>query len=267
MRLDARRGTYLDHLPAIFGRPDTERQFLERFLALHESVLGGLEETIGDLPLLFDPACAPDEADSWLTWLSGWLAFERSEAWTRAQTRAHLSEAFALSGRRGTIDGLRRYLRIYAGVESRIEEASDPGRYWLLGKGSPLGFGTVLAPSPLQGAVLGSSATLDESHLSPDDGSPALGDDDAHTFCVQVYPTPSAPRDALARARAVLEREKPAHNTYHLRMVEARLRVGVQARVGVDAIVGQPPRARAGMLLDDAVLAASPASGTDRKEG
>src|SRR5262249_1615957 len=155
--------TYLAFLPAIFGRSDGQRLFLERFLTLHESVLGGVECAIDELPRLFDPACAPDDADSWLTWLSGWLDFERSEAWAESEARDRLANAFALSGRRGTIDGLRDYLRMYAGVESRIEEGPDPARYWVLGAGSTLGFRTMLAPGPLGGALLGASATLDES--------------------------------------------------------------------------------------------------------
>lgn len=257
VRIDYRRETYLAHLPEVFARPDAQRDFLERFLALHESVLGGLEQAIDDLPLLLDAACAPDEADSWLTWLCGWLAFERSDLWSMARTRAHLADAFSLAARRGTIEGLRRYLKLYAGLESRIQEGRDPGRCWLLGESSTLGFSTALASGPLQGAVLGSSATLDESHLAREDGRTVLSDDEAHRFCVQVYRTPSAPRDALARARAVLDREKPAHTTYHLQMIEANLRVGVQARVGIDAVVGAPRRARLGTRLGDGVLTAA----------
>jgi hypothetical protein len=56
--------------------------------------------------------------------------------------------------------------------------------------------------------------------------------------------------------RAVIEREKPAHTTYHLCVIEPRMRVGAQARLGIDTIVSQgPPPAGIGVALDTAVLA------------
>ena len=61
---------------------------------------------------------------------------------------------------------------------------------------------------------------------------------------------------ALEDVRLVIEREKPAHTTYDLCVIQPRLRVGVQARVGVDAIVAQgPPPAHVGMVLDLGSLA------------
>jgi hypothetical protein len=39
--------------------------------------------------------------------------------------------------------------------------------------------------------------------------------------------------------RAVLDREKPAHTVYSLRAIGARMRVGVQSRLGIDTIVAK----------------------------
>jgi hypothetical protein len=50
----------------------------------------------------------------------------------------------------------------------------------------------------------------------------------------------SAPA-TLARLREVIEREKPAHTTYQLCLVEPGLRVGTQALVGVDTLLGGGP--------------------------
>ena len=80
-------------------------------------MLGELEETISDLPSLFDPFSAPNgDFPSWLSWLSSWLAFDLNQAWSEDETRRFLAEAFDLYGKRGTVEGLRRYLKIYAGV-------------------------------------------------------------------------------------------------------------------------------------------------------
>ena len=55
----------------------------------------------------------------------------------------------------------------------------------------------------------------------------------------------------------MIEREKPAHTAYHLCVIEPRMRVGSQARIGVDAIIAQgPPAVQLGMPLDVATLAA-----------
>jgi hypothetical protein len=86
MRVDFGADSYLDFLPPIYSRDEDQRNFLEPFLGLQESVLGGLEQTISDLPRLFDPYATPnDEYPSWLSWLAGWLAFDLSEAWDEKQ--------------------------------------------------------------------------------------------------------------------------------------------------------------------------------------
>jgi len=123
MRVDYGRDTYLRYLPEIYSEDDRSRDFLERSLSLNESVLGGLEETIVNLSRLFDPETSPEGGyPSWLNWLAGWLAWDVNDNWTTQEARGYLAEAFALYGKRGTIEGLRRYLKIYAGVEAGIEE-------------------------------------------------------------------------------------------------------------------------------------------------
>ena len=258
MRVDYGRDSYLKYLPAIYGADESARDLLERFLSLFESVQGGLEEKINDLPLLFDSGAAPGgDLPSWLSWLSGWLAFDLAETWSEQDARPHLAEAFALYGKRGTVAGLRQYLKWYAGVEARIEEPGQQAAIWSLGENSALGFTTALAPAQLAGAVLGTTSTLDRSHLTSDDmPGAALFDDVAHQFCVQVYCADLTRPGALAAAREVLEREKPAHTDYHLCVIEPRCRVGAQARVGIDAIIARAaPQAQFDVMLGTTTLA------------
>jgi hypothetical protein len=40
-----------------------------------------------------------------------------------------------------------------------------------------------------------------------------------------------------------VDREKPAHTDYRIELIAPELRVGLQARVGIDAIVGGEPAA------------------------
>ena len=111
----------------------------------------------------------------------------------------------------------------------------------MLGQTSTLGFDTVLAPAPAYGAVLASTATLDHSHLlDPSDGGVPLFGDVAHRFCVQVHAAQVAAPGALDAVNSVLAREAPAHTSYHLCVLPPRMRVGFQARLGLDTVVAGP---------------------------
>jgi hypothetical protein len=102
-----------------------------------------------------------------------------------------------------------------------------------------------------QGAVLGTTAVLDGSTLSPqEEYARALFADVAHQFTVRLYRGAAFSDHALSDASAVVARHAPAHATYHVCVVEPCLRVGVQARVGIDAIVGDA--AACGKALDAA---------------
>jgi hypothetical protein len=54
---------------------------------------------------------------------------------------------------------------------------------------------------------------------------------------VLMHPARAGDAAAIERVRAIVEREKPAHVAYHLCIARAEFRVGIQSRLGVDAIV------------------------------
>jgi phage tail-like protein len=262
LRLEFDHETYLNHMPAIYRGQTPCGDFLKRFLALFESLLGETEGSINQLSRLFDPAGARPE---FLPWLAGWFALDLDEDWDEAQRRRLIAAAFERYSRRGTAIGLRESLRLFAGVEAIVEEPILQAAWWSLpaeqgscksdGKksneklwdateNSILGFTTMLAPAHPQGAVLGSTATLDQSHLITNEqfGAP-LFEDVAHQFSVQVYRGQLKCPETLSEVHAVIQREKPAHTDYHLCVIEPRMRVGFQARVGIDAVVSGPPEA------------------------
>jgi phage tail-like protein len=261
MRVDYGRDTYLKHLPAIYRRNAASRDLLERFLALTQSGIGNVRSEIENLPRLFDPFAAPGSGyPSWLGWLSDWLAWLTNQHWSEHQTRVYLSEAFSLYRQRGTVAGLRRYLKIYAGVNAHIIEPARHATLWSLGMNSTLGFSTMLAPGAAQGAVLGSTAILDGSSLpAPNAGfGSVLFSDIANRFCVLIFCAELTRPGALQDAKAVIDREKPAHTVCRLCVIAAAMRVGIQAMVGVNAVVGgQKPLAETGKRLGGLVLAAA----------
>jgi hypothetical protein len=106
---------------------------------------------------------------------------------------------------------------------------------------SLLGVSTGLAGAEPQGAVVGTTAVLDGSYLSPQEAyATPLFAEVAHQFTVRVYRGRGYRDHTLAAVRGLLDREAPAHTSGHVCVVEPRMRVGVQARVGVDAVVAGP---------------------------
>ncbi|MBZ0309427.1 MAG: hypothetical protein K8I82_25410, partial [Anaerolineae bacterium] len=235
MRLTFDHEGWIQNLPAIYQEKRSESPTLERILGLFESVMSDAEQFITDMALLLDPLTAELP---WLEWLAGWLDFELDETWSENQRRQALSEAFRLYSQRGTPHGLERLLELYSGVTARIEEPTRYASIWALGETSTLGFTTMLAAANVQGAVVGTSAMLTGSHLITEEeyGVP-LFEDIAHDFCVLIY----GQRD-LTRVHQILEHEKPAHTRYHLCVIDAALRVGQQARIGIDTIIGGQPK-------------------------
>lgn len=283
VRLEFNHKGYEEDLPAIYRNRPACDDFLQRLLALCESFFAELEDQIEQLPVFFDPAATPSE---FLPWLAGWLALELDEKWSTEEQRKLIQQAFAMYGRRGTVEGLREALRIFAGVEAVIEEpllnaalwalpsekrgcvpeeacAEARERDWQGAENSILGVTTMLVPAEAQGAVVGTTATLDRSHLIRDEEFAApLFEDVAHQFSVQIQRGQLACAETVERVQRVLDREKPAHTLYHLCVIEPRMRVGFQARVGIDAVIGGAPvalRLNQGMLLGDAEVAGRPA--------
>ena len=247
LRLERDREGYARHLPAVYQTRTDDLDGLQRFLGLFESIFVDAEEAISTLDRLFDPRSVPFE---WLDWLAGWLGVDLDQAWPEDKQRRAIAEAWERHRWRGTARGLRAALRLYAGLDALVEEPLLQSAWWSLAPegaerdstvagASVLGFTTMLAASEPAGAVLGSSAVLDQSRLlSGDEYGESLFEATAHQFSLRLYPRQLSDLEDLDHVRRVVEREKPAHTHYHLCVVEPRLRVGYQARLGIDAVIG-----------------------------
>jgi hypothetical protein len=128
--------------------------------------------------------------------------------------------------------------QLYTQATVFIDEPAQRTAPWSLGQAA-LGFTTTLAAAETQGAVLGTTAALNQSHLIQETeyGTP-LFSDLAHVFFVQAYAADLVDSAAEQKLLQVIDQEKPAHTTYQLQRIEAQMRVGYQSRVGIDAIVG-----------------------------
>jgi phage tail-like protein len=77
--------------------------------------------------------------------------------------------------------------------------------------------------------------------LAAGDFGATLFSDYAHLFTVVVSGARCCEAQQRRALRSAIDAEKPAHTDYHLCFAEARMRVGYQARLGIDAIVAEGP--------------------------
>jgi phage tail-like protein len=250
IRVEYDQPTYLSMLPPIYRDQSRCGDFLLRFLSLFESFFTEGECEIRNLPIRFDPNCAPLDT---LPWLASWLAIDWDERWDEPQQREVIRRAFALFTKRGTIEGLREALRLFAGVECVIEEPIRQTAWWSLPapdsctsaadtSASILNGTTATTGIEPQGAVVGVSAVLDRSLLTRDDDyGTALFDEVANRFTITLYRGQVSCPGVLDRIGEIIDRERPAHTDYRICIVEPRMAIGTQARVGIDAVVGGTP--------------------------
>jgi phage tail-like protein len=240
--------SYLDYLPSVYARSTSDDGLLGRLLALAQATLGDRELEIELLHRRFDPATAP-LVD--LPRLAAWEAFDVPPALADPDRAAELRDLIAelprLYARRGTPWGLVRFAEIYTGVKPALIEAFRERRLWMLDGQSPLGFQTALVASTAGGMVLDRSQIGSSGPEDPDAWGGMLFEETAHRFTAVVNAS-EADEERVRRLERVLDAEKPAHTAYHLCVAEPRLRVGLQAHVGLDSVVAGDPD---GLSLDE----------------
>jgi phage tail-like protein len=248
----------LDYLRLLYARAKPQGNDIGRLVDLARSQLGDLESAIDDLPRAFDPATAPAEM---LSWLASWLAFDLPprllDGTHPDEVRRLLLALATLYRRRSTPRGLADFVEVYSGARPHIFEDFRSRPLWVLDE-TPLGFGTGMPDRDVEGMLVGDAIVGETGPGDPATIGSALFASTAHLFTVSVPPARglSWERSLIMQ---VVESEKPAHTGFHLCFIGPSMRVGVQARVGIDALVsGGPPE----MALDersilgvDAVLA------------
>lgn len=115
--LSTEHSLYLQYLPGLYHTP-----FMNRFLALFESILAPIEWTVDNFDLFLSPSTVPE---GFLPWLGNLFELTFDDSWSEASRRALLAEAADLFARRGTQGALARTLEIYLGVEVDVDDKSE----------------------------------------------------------------------------------------------------------------------------------------------
>jgi phage tail-like protein len=254
LRIQFPRESLLEYLPAIYSKPEEQRDFLDRFLSIAHRTWSAIERDVDTFPRFLDPDSVPPAA---LGWLAGWLGLTLEGTWTPEQNRRLLQAMPALRTIWGTAAGLRLWLRVYlaniANVDVNVlEEAGVPGivesfverRRLMLGH--PTG-ATLCAASGLWSPAVERRFQVGVFDREGEIELVSTGHPDrdvfqhyAHSFRVYV---PAAfvrtPADEALIRRAI-ELQKPAHTTCELVLVEARFRIGEQSTLDLDTVIGAP---------------------------
>jgi phage tail-like protein len=238
------RQSYLQYLPAIFQADPVSKDFLDRYLSIFESILGGIEEKVDNIWQLFDPNGVPDAPHDFLTCLAGWVDMLFDASWSTETRRSLLRHAPELYRRRGTPAGLKLLLRLALGIDVRVLEHYQLRRWLFLNSQSSL-----CNTSELYDNCIVKRLQLDECarvgvselNYTPD----PLRDPFfiyAHKFSVYVQAGDVRSELIERMMRYLIEREKPVHTQFDLVKVEPHFRVGMQSTVGLDTHVGAYPR-------------------------
>ncbi len=207
-----RLSSYLEYLPDIYR----DHPFIGRFLQIFEKMLTGIDDDVPQthpgieqvLDVIRD-YFNPTYTDlAFLDWLAGWLALELPGEWPEAAKRELIGRIVPLYSKRGTMEGIEEFLKIYVGAGVTINEWYSP---FQIGKSSTVGLDTALGGGP------------------PD------------FFSVQVIlpePDPEMMRKKEQAVREIIDREKPAHTYYQLEVIVPTLQIGVHSTIGLDTLLG-----------------------------
>lgn len=240
IRVHFPRASSLQYLPGVYAEEPVSRDFTARFLSIFDTIRGRIADRIGQASRYFDPEAAPDD---FLTWLGGWVGVAVERNWPVAKRRRLIAAAHRLYELRGTPEGMRLHVQLFAGREPRILEHFKLRR-WMFLDGGRLGDASALFGSSIVRRLqLDRFSRIGEFQLV-DAGDP-LRDPfhaHAHRFSVMVPLSNGADEESERRTlEQVIELAKPAHTKAELHLIRPRMRVGVQSFIGVDSVIGAYP--------------------------
>jgi phage tail-like protein len=241
------RVSSLQYLPAVYREDAVSADFLARFLSIFDTIRGATSGQITDLARYFDPMATPANPQNvggtdFLAWLASWLGMALQSNWTMARRRELVRQAHRLYALRGTPEGLRLHIELYAGVQPRILEMFHLRRWFLVNSARLGDCSTVFGDDVMKRLQVGVNSKIGSFQLI-DYGNPTLDIFNAYAyqFLVVVPRWPGASQSDQQALEQIIDLAKPAHTVAQFQWAEPRLRIGIQSFVGVDTVIGKYP--------------------------
>lgn len=241
------RASSLQYLPPVYSADAVSANFLDRFLSIFDTIRSGISDRVTYIARYFDPMATPTNPKNvggtdFLSYLGSWIGMTLESNWPVHRRRELVRQAHRLYALRGTPAGLRLAIELYTGVRPTILEMFRLRR-WLIVNQSTLGdCSSVFGSEVMQRLQVGTNSTIGKFRLI-DYGDPNLDlfNEYANQFLVIVPRWPGAGDSDLESLKQIVQITQPAHTLATIQWAEPRLRVGIQAFVGVDTIVGKYP--------------------------
>lgn len=285
VQLDFARTSLRRYLPAVFGADPVAAEFSDRWLAVFDRGLREIEAEIDTQARLFDPLAAPPD---FVRFIASWVGVVLPAGWPLAQQRRVLAAAPSLYPWRGTRAGFVAALSLLLGLDRWSAHVPAHGacvpcttglrhrprwraprlvlEHYQLRRWMAAGHARLSDAAKLWGERIVNRSRLDADFPLESGGGtggaqlgvtqlltvqdPRRDPFHVHAHRLSVFVPAgcvSAPGRHEALQRFVSE-EIPAHTEAKLVVVHPRFRVGVQAMLGLDAVIGvrtRPP------VLDD----------------
>lgn len=252
-RLFYPRASSLQYLPRAYSDDAPSRQFLDQFLSIFDTLRDRIGDGLSRIAAYFDPMATPADPrqtgeTDFLTWLAAWVGLALDRHWPENRRRELLKNAWKLYNLRGTPEGLRLHLQLYTGAEPQILEHFKLRR-WLNAGSARLGDNSALWGADIVDRLqLNVHAQLNTVRLI-DTGDPLTDpfSNEAYQFTVFVPRRGQISIDTQAdelqqqTVQRIIDMSKPAHTLAYLQMTRPRFRVGIQAFIGKDTVVGSYP--------------------------
>jgi phage tail-like protein len=241
------RNSSLQYLPAVFRADQVSADFLARFLSIFDTLRNETSALISGMFHYFDPMATPanhknQPGNDFLSWLASWLGLTLQSNWPVHKRRELVRQAHTLFALRGTPEGLKLAIELYAGVKPRILEMFRLRR-WLVLNSATLGdCSTLFGADVLKRLEVGVNSTIGNFQLI-DYGNPSLDffNEYAYQFLVVVPRWPGASTSDEQALQQIIDMASPAFTVGTLQWAEPRMRVGLQAFIGVDTVIGKYP--------------------------
>jgi phage tail-like protein len=239
------RLSYLRYLPPLYREDPVSAAFLERFLSMFETILGGLDQEIDELFRYFDFSLTPKE---FLPWLASWINLSFDDDLPEDRVRRFIQNSASLFNRKGTPEALIEFLEIYTGRPVFLTEHTRGLKPLVLGSADfKLGRGAVLlAPGP-KGMSVGDTTVVGYSAIRDrisDADEPFLST--ARRFTVVIDMDSDDFQRLEGTLRRIVDEQKPTHTSCRLRSTGAQETIG-NAILGVSGTVTDTQSYRIGV--------------------